>query len=85
MKYYIKEHSDSEEDATELPDNLNEGHDPSTAENAADYGWNKNDLWEASWPLTIVLISESEKSRWVVDCQYKPVFYASRMKEGGPR
>jgi hypothetical protein len=80
MKYYIEEHGENEEDAIELPDELNEGHDILTAENAANYGWNKNDLWEASWPLTIVLISESQRSRWIVDRESKPVFYARRME-----
>lgn len=78
MRYYRLGYQDPS-DAYILPGSQREWikHDSMTAEEAAEDYHQRHDGWEASWPITIVLVDdEGVESRWSVDRGMSPVFRA---------
>lgn len=79
-KYYIVEHGESAETAIEFESSWGPMHAGWIAEDAAEYGYGNNDLWEADWPLTFVIVDEddNELGRYVVEIESTPSFCARK-------
>jgi hypothetical protein len=80
MKYYVEDYDQGEEDSHQLKYHHRIGHNAFTAQEAAEDGWDKHDFREESWPLTIVLIDEKGESRWIVDMELSPSYFAREVK-----
>jgi hypothetical protein len=81
MKYYCPDQGEKPEDAQDIPEEIkNPCHDNDVAEALAEYLWDAW-AWESSWPIDIILVDDTGESRWSIDMEAKPLFYANRVKE----
>ncbi len=82
MKYYIKEHGETRQEASMVPAQQYEGTDPRYhAEEAAEWDFNNRDGWEYSWPVTFTIIDDNGVEHdYLVECEPVPSFYATKKK-----
>jgi hypothetical protein len=84
MKYYCPNQGEGPEDAQDIPEEIENHlficHDSDVAEALAEYLWD-NWAWESSWPIEIILVDDTGESRWSIEMEAKPLFYAYKVKE----
>ena len=80
MKYYIKDHGQTAEDAYKFnsPFDCPEW----DATRAAEDFYNRHDGCECGWPITFTIVDDAGKEEDVtVDCEYSPTFHAIGVKQ----
>lgn len=78
--YYIEDYGENPQDAIRFESVHSPDCGKSIAEDAAEEGYDNNDLWEYKWPMTFVILDEDdiEIGRYIVRLEAEPVFYAHK-------
>lgn len=78
--YYIEDHGENPQDAIKFKSSHTSDEVKWIAEDAAEYGHYKTNLFESSWPLTFVILDAGGVTlgRYTVGREYEPVFYAHK-------